>query len=230
VGTFFRWTTSALSEVFVQMKTFRCIRRAVLIVAVAVPLVACGSKGGGDSGAPVGTVPADTSVETVPADSPSAEPTGPETPRPKESGDVAISVPSLPVGGGSTQIGQPKQCVSANWLGRPAVPAGVSVQVTDVLADPRDVFELGGGCDDSPGCRSSFAFTSTQTSCAIAVTAKQNRGRQATLSLVGKVRCAASNRTCVDFARKAKGNSQLSPITQPKDDPSSEGSPTSGAG
>src|SRR3954468_5894856 len=150
------------------MRTFRRIRHAVLIAAVAVPLAACGSKTGEDAGA---TNTADTQTESVPVGTPSAEPTGPETPQPKGTGDVAIAVPSLPVGGAPENGSETHQCVTPSWLGNPGVPNRVSVRVTKVLISPAGAFDLGGGCDGSPGCRSSFAYTSTRSSCSIAVTA-----------------------------------------------------------
>jgi hypothetical protein len=199
----------------------------LLTATVAVSLVACGSKTGGDAGAPNTAGAADTQSESAPVDTPSAEPTGPETPRPKGSGDVAISVPSLPVGGGSTNVSESDQCVTASWL-NPTIPDGVAVQVTKVVPDPDGVFDLGGGCDSIPGCRPSFVYTSTQSSCSIAVTAKKRQGRETKLSLKGEIRCPAGNRTCADFAHNAKGTSQLAPITQPRESSgSAEESPPS---
>src|SRR5687768_17450133 len=121
------------------MRTFRRIRHTLLVAAVAVSLVACNSKTEGDAGA------VDTQTETVPAEPPSAEPTGPEPPRPMDD-DVAVAVPSLPVGGGPDEGFQTHQCVTASWLGDQEIPGGVAIRVTKVLIEPAGVFDIGGGC------------------------------------------------------------------------------------
>jgi hypothetical protein len=191
-------------------------RYHLLGAMLAVPLVACG----GGQNAQSTDLPSASPTTELPG-SPGVEPTGPESPGPAGRGGVAISLPSLPVGGGADDSDSVHQCVTVSWKGQQDIPDGVSVVVTAVQITPAGVFERGGGgCGGAANCGASFAFTSGRTACSVPVTARGTDGKSANLSLRGSARCpAGEERKCQDLAAHVTG--QPIPLQQPRQRPSS---------
>jgi hypothetical protein len=155
---------------------------------------------------------------------PKTEGSGPEQPRPQESKAVAISVPSLPVGGGADDEEAVDQCVGVSWLGDDEITDGVSIAVTAVWITPDGVFKMNGsGCGGTPACAASFSFTSERTDCSVSVTAKAIEGASANLSLRGEARCSAEQEhQCRDLVAHETGQSiQLRQPIPPEQPPSS---------
>jgi hypothetical protein len=205
------------------MKVFGLARRGA-VVAVVVLLAGCGDTRDADPG----SAPATTEI----ADTPSVEPTGPETPvtTREGGGGVSVSLPSLPIGGQSEPDRGKRQCVPVNWLepgDKPNIPKGISVAVTSVRLTPAGLFDKGAsGCGGAPRCDSSFVFTSQRLACSVSVTAK-GTGETARLSVSGAVNCPAGQaQKCRDLvARVSPGSIE---VVQP--DPPEEQPPTTPSG
>lgn len=184
------------------MNKVRLFRPALLVAVMAVSL-ACGTPIAGN---PNAADSPSTTPTTESATSPATEPSGPETPQPKVDGGTSIPLPQLPIGRNDNDS-QINQCVKVSWLGKPDVPADVSVVVTAVQITPSGVFDGGNsGCGGTSAC-SSFVFTSKQTNCSVRVTAK-GTDESATMTFQGAVRCQAEHaQKCRDFAPKVTAKS-----------------------
>ena len=163
------------------MKIVRCAG----FVVVAVVLAACGKQQSADP--PAGTGAGATMATMESAGSPTMEGGGPEPPRTGDGG-VAVSLPRLPVGGGTDDSSLEHQCAVASWAGND-IPEGMSIEVTGVDFDPRGVFAVdgsnGSSCDGRPACARPFAFTSARESCSVPVRAVVSGSGEARLVLVG---------------------------------------------
>ena len=143
------------------------------------------------------TSPGDSPV-TEPAGEPSTEPTGPESPQATQAAKPSISVPALPIGGGS-DADEAEQCVRVSYLGDDELPPGVRISLTAASFAP-PLFELGGSAcsGGSASCLSEeFAFTAENTgtdagTCILAVRVIGGDDfESADLSLAGRVQCPA---------------------------------------
>lgn len=179
----------------------------LLVITAGLALTACVSR---DAAGP------DESETVETTTSPATEETGPETPL-TEDGEVSVSLPGLPVGGGADDDSQVRQCVTVSWLGDEDVPGGVAVVVSGVSVDPSGVFEVdGSSCGGLRGCVESFAFTAADEQCSVPVRALGTDGDEAQLRLSGSARCA-DKRRCEEFAATVSGDSIG--LTQPFEDP-----------
>lgn len=186
--------------------------RSTLTTAAAVLVFAAtGCADSADSGSDAG---AQDSTAEVPLSTgaPSAEPSGPESPRTADDTGGAITIPQLPVGGGAEDTRVTDQCVNVSWL-QPDLLRDNGVRVTEVDLDRPEAFTLGGRCGESPGC-TSFKFTSGADTCSLAVTAR-GTGDEATLTIKGQVVCAAGkDASCRDLPTRV--NPGQIGLTQPK--------------
>jgi hypothetical protein len=187
----------------------RLVGCGFLAVALTVPLAACDTSDAGN--------PAAEADDTGTGGSPGIESSGPEDPRSPDDRPV-VSYPDLPVGENTQQ----EQCLTVQWLGRTDVPDGVSVQVKGVRIDPGVVFEQPGrGCDGVQACTGSFAFTSADNSCSVALVATGKKGKREYLKVAG--RCVPRDREqCGELL--AEGGSSI-PLNQPEEEPSPEENP-----
>jgi hypothetical protein len=176
------------------MKVRRLVRCGLLTAAVALPLVACGSRKS-----------AEPPPEVTTTDSPAMEGTGPEPPGAEVDGN-SVDLPGLPVGGGTGGNTQVNQCVTVSWIGSP-IPEGVSVKVKNIQVDPTNSFRISGSqCGEFKGCaESSFTFTAKPSSCSVPIKANTTNG-SAKLLLFGEPVCADGNkRECDDFTAGLTG-------------------------
>lgn len=198
------------------MHTYPFRPGGLLVLAALLPLIACGA---GDPGDPPPDTDTRTSAETT--GSPATEGTGPETPRTGD-GEVSVSLPGLPVGGGADDSGQVRQCVTVAWMGEDDIPDDVAVVVAGVQLTPPGVFEAdGSGCGGIQGCTESFAFTSTGDLCTVPVRALGTGGATAELRLSGSARCGRAE-TCRAFAGTVSG--QAIDLEQPYEESQSTSS------
>jgi hypothetical protein len=130
--------------------------RLLLALVITVGLGAC------DKASETVDPPTEEEVSTgIPAE----EETGPENPRPPVE-DVSVTLPELPVGGGSD--GEPEdQCATASFNG--SIPDGVSIKVTGIRFSAAGASVRGGDCGDD-SCQG-FTFTSDQSTCSVSVDA-----------------------------------------------------------
>ena len=151
------------------------------------------------SGSTAATSPGE-SPRTESAGEPSNEPTGPESPQATQANKPSISVPALPIGGGS-DADEAEQCVRVSYLGDDELPPGVRISLTAASFAP-PLFELGGSACSGRGasapCLSEeFAFTAENTgtdagTCILAVRVIGGDDfESADLSLAGRVQCPA---------------------------------------
>lgn len=193
----------------------RGVHRGLVAVAVGLALVALAGCGKEDNAA--GEGPGPVSPESAAA--PQVEGTGVEPPLPTKNNPPAVTIVSLPIGGGADDSTSEHQCVGASWLGD-EIPDGVSILVTHVWLDPdKGVFAFSSSRCAGPSCRSSFAFTPDVDTCYVAVDAKGSPGATARLHLDGTVRCPATQRTlCEAVKAKAKKQSILLEVPEPQPD------------
>ena len=136
-------------------------------------------------------------VPVVDPDSPTTGTVDPDPPDP-EPDPVSVSLPTLPIGGGSFELdGVPGVvCADVNWLwpsDDPTVPDGVSVSVHEYVVDP-PVFEVvDQDCGAAP-CLAGFAFTPDSLSCTVALrslapSTPEQDGEDAVLRLGGEMVC-----------------------------------------
>lgn len=177
-------------------------RRLSLVIVMTLVLGAC------DKANETADSPSDD--EVVSTGNPAEEGTGPEAPRPTEGGK-AVSLPTLPVGGGSS--GEPEaQCVAASFLA--TMPDGVSVKVTGVRFSAGGVSQKDdSGCDGFDAC-TGFVFTSENT-CAVSVDASGTSEQDARMLLDGK--CLAENPSACDGLRDQHGSVQLNVPAPPEE-------------
>jgi hypothetical protein len=203
------------------------IRRGVPVGCLAVTLIAgtaaaC-SGGGGSGGNSAASSP--SAGDTGAGASPRTEGTGPESPGATASG-VAVSLPSLPIGGAAAPVAQ--QCLGISWNGTSLIE-GATVVVTGVAISPSGVFEAqssGSSCGGKD-CGASFVFRPGQTDCVVGLKATASQGRTATLTLSGSARCTTDQQA---WCQSLSGSSaQGIPLTQPgsPDQTSSESPPSS---
>ncbi|MEA5360535.1 hypothetical protein VA596_13390 [Amycolatopsis sp., V23-08] len=155
----------------------------------------------------------ETSTTEVPptTGTPSAEPTGPETPRTADDAGVAISIPQLPIGGGADDSSARDQCVTVSWL-QPELLPDDGVEVTGIQVTPRGAFSVGGQCGDPKAC-AGFTFGAGADTCSVAVTAR-GTGGGARLTVQGKAVCAPGKESsCQDLRSRVSPGSI--PLTQP---------------
>ena len=200
------------------------VRRGLPAGCLAVTLIAgtmAACSGGGGSGNNSAASSPSTS-DTGAGTSPRTEGTGPESPGATASG-VAVSLPSLPIGGAS--VPEAHQCLGVSWNGSTLIE-GVTVVVTGVEISPGGRFVVGGGSQCSgPDCGSSFVFRPGQTDCVVALTATASKGLTATLNLSGSARCATGQSAwCQGLPR---GGAKGIPLQQPASDQGSETPSTS---
>ncbi len=188
--------------------------RSTLAAAAAVLVfAAAGCSDSADSGSGSGSGAQDVTTEApLPTGAPSAEPSGPESPRTADDTGGAITIPQLPVGGVPDDSGAEEQCVTAGWL-QPDLLADHDFTVVKVEVDPPGAFSQGGQCGESPAC-ASFTFSSGARACSVAVTAR-GTGDDATLTIKGQVVCAAGkDASCRDLPTRVSPG-QIG-LTQPK--------------
>lgn len=187
-----------------------------------------GQGSGGQGSAPGGAEPGGA-VEPPP------EGSGPEAPQPTRAGEPVLSLPSLPMGGDSSDGSDgPLQCVQVSWLSSTVPPPGVRVTVIGHSFSPAGSFSVGGSAcaGRSPLCLNGFAFTAIaidngDKSCFVPVraTGSGDPGSSVTLSLSGEMRCPQSQLAACRTFEKAVGNtpSQVSlSVPFPPETPSPE--------
>ncbi|WP_410623456.1 hypothetical protein [Amycolatopsis sp. cmx-8-4] len=193
--------------------------RTTLAAAAAVlVLTAAGCADSADSGSGSGSGAQDSTTEApLSTGAPSAEPSGPESPRSTDDTGGAITIPQLPIGGVPDNPGAEEQCVTASWLQPDLLPDN-GVEVTGLQLEPPGAFGLGGRCGESPAC-ASFTFSAGAGTCSVAVTAR-GTGDDATLTIKGQVVCAAGkDASCRDLPTRVSPG-QIG-LTQPES-PSTE--------
>ena len=163
------------------------------IASTLLLLAACGSTDEESGGSEVDVADA-SSTTTGNVDPDPDDPTDPDEP--------VVSVPTLPIGGGSYPLdGTPGVvCADVSWLwpdgNNPSVPEGISVRVTDYVVEP-EVFEpaTDAACDGA-SCLDGFVFTSDSTGCQIPMRSlvpwtDEQQGEDAVLRLGGEMTCPA---------------------------------------
>ena len=164
--------------------------------------------------------PTPTSARTSPVTEPSAEGTGPESPLQPSSGGVSLSVPTLPIGDGSSSPTNEDVCIDVKWLGvlRPMV----MLTVTGIVIDGpfTTVAPAVAGCtgDDGPPCVG-LRLTATdnaRVTCAAGVEWTGGRPtREPSLELAGELSCphldsAACQQARNDLEAKARASGPVS--------------------
>jgi hypothetical protein len=179
--------------------------------------------------------------------SPEADPGLPDTSAPTETGDIpetetpvdnpSISLPSLPIGGNTTESADPdvpnNQCVDVNWIvdegSGATLKEGIQVVVTSAIFTPDLFDEADTGCDDSnPSCIG-YEFTEDAQACTLAV--KPLEGAELLdenpfVALGGIVNCQLDAEECQAFADAVATEQNLSidlliPEVSPTDDTTS---------
>ena len=196
------------------------VRRSLPAGCLAVTLIAgtmAACSGGGGSGG--NSAAASPSPSDTGGTSPRTEGTGPEPTGATVSG-VAVSLPSLPIGGAA--VPDVHQCLDVSWNGSTLIE-GATVVVTGVDISPGGRFERGGGSQcRGPDCGASFVFRPGQTDCVVALTATASKGLTATLTLSGSARCVTDKSAwCQGLVGSG---SQGIPLQQPG--PTEQGSET----
>jgi hypothetical protein len=86
-----------------------------------------------------------------------------------------------------------------------------------VRIHPSGVFALSGASCDGPPCQRSFTYTADRNTCTVAVTAKGRAGASANLSLNGRARCPAEQKTwCRDLAQAPRQSIELTVPREPE--------------
>ena len=142
------------------------MRRTLAGVIGALLLVAAGCGGATEESS------TDTSSE-IETEAPETESTeGTEEAEEGGANAVAVELPGLPIGGGSTVVSATLQCVDVSWSGPPDLPPGWGITVTGVGFDPASDFALSGETcpTGTPPCTASGVLLTSDGGCHVAVT------------------------------------------------------------
>lgn len=141
---------------------------------------------------------------------PAAEGSGPEPPAPKSGTKPAIEVPDLPIGQAYNDGTAMRRCLTVAWLPPPDIPDGVTIEVTDVWFEPRNIFteKAFDGCRNRL-CEKKFVFRAdlyeTKAGQCFVPAIARRQAWSAELKMSGKIRCpAGESRLCTRFAAAVK--------------------------
>lgn len=190
---------------YVTARRFVRARLGPLSVVLALALLATAGCGGKTNSAGSDSV-TESTTNVVNAPPPSTEGTGPEPPQPGGNGGVAISLPSVPIGGGHDVSDDGlRQCAHAEWKG-PDIPSGVSVSVESISIKSGGLTESASSCEGgNPSC-DGFDFTQQHLGpCDVGVAANgQSSDGQPLLLLTGSVQCPSGDGSCIAFGTAVK--------------------------
>jgi hypothetical protein len=143
------------------------------VVAVLVLLGAGCTGKSSDSANSTNTASSSDSASL--ADStPATEGSGPESPQPSKNGGPSLSVASLPIGGGVSEVGD-LQCADVHMVGAGELPAQVVISLDEITLKPGGLFDLASGnCGaNEPACSTSWTWTPDTLNNGCIVAAKQ---------------------------------------------------------
>lgn len=204
-----------------QRTTGRWVVSGATAVGVVAVLLLGGCAGGGQGGGSAD--PGDGGATPVPGDSetfdsPSPEPTTPDSSDSSSSkNDPAISVARLPIGGDSQDDAtDPRlQCAHVTWIASRdgQIPRGTGVEITGISFDPAAFEAVGQGCgSERPSCLQ-YVFRSGALQCVLAVRATGAVPQDASpaLGLSGLVFCPDhSSSACRRFVAALADEQQVS--------------------
>lgn len=211
------------------MRGRRPLSRSLAAATIVVSLAACGGHGvSPDSGT-------DSSIDL--SSSPRTELPTTESPQQTANNGVAISLPSLPVGGTAISPDGIKQCATLSWSG-PEIPDGVKVEVRSIVVQPATTYSPSdAGCapDGSPKC-TGFVFTRETTGPCdaglMSTSPPPGAAPQATLFLSGRCSGATGCATLRQDIQQSPAQGIPLPgevVTPPSSSSPTDSSPGSGA-
>jgi hypothetical protein len=187
-------------------------RLALVAVALALPLAACGGGRSDSTTAAQQTGTQQTEAQQTESGTtqPNVEPTGTEAAGPAQGG-ISVHSAALPIGLNPDDSSN-DMCVGVNANGPLAeLPDGVGIRVTGVTFDRPDLFTPGGRDCGGDNC-ANYTFRIDAKSCSFHVTAN-GTGQTAQVSVLGEMDCPAGHaQTCADL--ESSGSSQ--PLRQPE--------------
>lgn len=181
--------------------------RRALALALVLALASCGDAGSGPD--PLPADPPQTTSDPPPTLDPDPDP----DPDPGDGGALAVSVPGLPIGGGSSpsQVEESVVCGEASWTWVPPggeqveIPEGFSVEVTGIAFVPPTFRLAGHGCE-APSC-ADFSFTVDDSLCHIAAQpAPDGSGEDSQAILFGTLHCPHGTADCEGIAEQMEGS------------------------